>query len=333
MLRMDYHHPVMIKEVDAFIKKQIEYKKSQWATSDLVIFDGTLGHAGHLIYLLKTYLEDIKLYVATDADANMYRVAEERIKEELWADESRINLFNCSYVRLSEISNKIWKKYDVVFLDLWVNLWHFKQHERGFSIKWEGDLDMRYNANSQLWNSEFSMMWNWELRIENSELTAADVLNSYSEKQIVDMFVLNSEISMPTSTKIAAEIVRMRKDRPWETSTQLNNLTIKLWYSARVAAIVFQALRIEVNQEFQNIKKCIELCSWCMNPGGILMVLSYHSGEDRIVKEMLKDFKENGIWDNLTKHALPPSYQETIKNKPSRSARLRVFRFNKVSEE
>lgn len=315
---MDYHHPVMLKEVDAFIKKQIEYKKSQWADASLIIFDGTLGHAGHLIYLFKTYPEDIKLYVATDADANMYAVAEERIKEEWWIEDSRVSLFNCSYVRLWEISKNIWKKYDVVFLDLWVNLRHFKQHERGFSIKWEGNLDMRYNNDPES-----------DSKAENNDFTptAADVLNTYTEKQIVDMFVLNSEISMPTSTKIAAEIVRMRKDKPWETSTQLNNLTIKLWYSARVAAIVFQALRIEVNQEFQNIKKCIELCSECMNPGGILMVLSYHSSEDRIVKEMLKDLKEKGIWDNLTKHALPPSYQETIKNKPSRSARLRVFRF------
>ena len=142
------------------------------------------------------------------------------------------------------------------------------------------------------------------------------------------MFVLNSEISLPTSQKIAAEIVRMRKNRPFETSTELNNLTKKLEYSARVAAIVFQAIRIEVNQEFQNIKYLMEHCYKYMNPGGILVVLSYHSGEDRIVKEMMKKLKEEGRGEIVTKHAIPPTYQETQRNKPSRSARMRVFKFS-----
>jgi len=119
-------------------------------------------------------------------------------------------------------------------------------------------------------------------------MTAADILNTYSEKQLIDMFVLNSEISVATSTKIAEEIVRMRKNKLWKTSTELNKLTMKLNYSARVAAIVFQALRIEVNKEFQNIKSCIQTCEQVMKPGGILMVLSYHSAEDRIIKEMMK---------------------------------------------
>lgn len=129
---------------------------------------------------------------------------------------------------------------------------------------------------------------------ENQELglTAADILNTYTEKQLIDMFVLNSEISLPTSTKLAEEIVRMRKNKPRKTSTELNKLTMKLNYSARVAAIVFQALRIEVNQEFQNIKSAIEKSLECLNPGGIVMILSYHSAEDRIVKDLFKGYKD-----------------------------------------
>jgi 16S rRNA (cytosine1402-N4)-methyltransferase len=169
-------------------------------------------------------------------------------------------------------------------------------------------------------------------KIENSsdeypDITAADVLNTYTEKQLIDMFVLNSEISVPTSTKIAEEVVRMRKNKLRQTSTELNKLTMKLNYSARVAAIVFQALRIEVNQEFQNIKLCIDECQKCVKDGGILMILSYHSGEDRIVKEVMKRMKEEGIGEIVTKNAIPPSYHEVVKNKPSRSARLRVFRY------
>lgn len=132
---------------------------------------------------------------------------------------------------------------------------------------------------------------------------------------------------MGTSNKIAAEIVRMRKNRLFETSTQLNNLTKKLEYSARVAAIVFQAIRIEVNQEFQNIKYIMDHCHESMNPDGILVILSYHSGEDRIVKEVMKKLKEEGRGNILTKHAIPPTYKETQYNKPSRSAKMRVFQF------
>lgn len=339
---MDYHYPVMLKEVEKYVSLQIE--RNWWWIS---MFDGTLGHAGHLIDLLTMFPDGISQYIATDADKRMFDVAMERIINEVaqWKltnvlknnieDKGwfiriwdKIQLYNSSYIRLWEIAKDLWTGYDIVFLDLGVNLRHFKQHERGFSIKWEGELDMRYNANDKDNHSNTEdVMVDWGAKIGELWLTAADVLNTYTEKQLIDMFVLNSEISVPTSTKIAEEVVRMRKNKPWQTSTELNKLTMKLNYSARVAAIVFQALRIEVNQEFQNIKLCIDTCQNCMKDGGILMILSYHSGEDRIVKEVMKRMKEEGIGDIVTKNAIPPSYHEVVKNKPSRSARLRVFRY------
>lgn len=320
---MDFHYPVMVKEVGEIIIKSLHLKIQNW--EKIAIFDGTLGHGWHVIYLHNLIWGHIWLYIATDADKHMYDVAKARIDVELTQERVKnIRLYNCSYTELEATSKELNTKYDVVFLDLGVNLWHFKQHERGFSIKGEGLLDMRYNTNSQLPIANSQLIWD----IKNWELTGADIINTYSEQQLIDMFVLNSEISLPTSQKIAAEIVRMRKNRLFETSTQLNNLTKKLEYSARVAAIVFQAIRIEVNQEFQNIKYIIESCERCMNPGGILVILSYHSGEDRIVKEMMKKLKEDAKWDIVTKHAVPPTYQETQRNKPSRSARMRVFKFN-----
>lgn len=345
---MDYHYPVMLKEVEKYVALQIE-RNGWWLT----IFDGTLGHAGHLIDLMTMFSDSISQYIATDADKRMYEVAKERIMNEVlqsklttelnnnievsdWCSKiwDKIMLYNCSYVRLWHIAKELWITYDVVFLDLGVNLRHFKQHERGFSIKWEGDLDMRYNQNGEKIEKNWEKLRKFENGSENyPDVTAADILNTYSEKQLIDMFVLNSEISLPTSTKIAEEVVRMRKNKPWQTSTELNKLTMKLQYSARVAAIVFQALRIEVNQEFQNIKLCIDSCKNHMKDGGILMILSYHSGEDRIVKELMKKMKEDGIGEIVTKNAIPPSYQETIKNKPSRSARLRVFRYTWKQEQ
>lgn len=99
-----------------------------------------------------------------------------------------------------------------------------------------------------------------------SLMTAKEILATYSYEQLVEMFTLNSEISLPTSSSIAQEIVRIRDARPWITTTQLNNLTKKLNYSARVAAIVFQALRIEVNKEFDSLTRAIVTTSVCVNP-------------------------------------------------------------------
>lgn len=317
---MEYHYPVMLKEVEEFVWKQIEAKKLETHNTDAVItmFDWTLWHAGHLIALMKKFDGLLGEYIATDEDEKMYGIAKARIEEQLSEEQQkRIRLYRRTYSDFDTIAQELWRKYDIVFLDLGVNLWHFKEPERGFSIKAEGLLDMRYNQEAK----------NAKEAEKVVALTAADVVNTYSEEQLIDVFVWNSEISLGTSKKLAAEIVRMRKNKLFETSGELNNLTKKLWYSARVAAITFQAIRIEVNHEFQNIKEVMEKSWSCMNPGGILMILSYHSGEDRIVKEYMKRLKDENKWDILTKHAIPPKYSEVSKNRPSRSAKLRVFQF------
>lgn len=308
---MKFHHPVMTKEVSFFIQKLLETQKSP-----LTIFDWTLGHGGHVLNLFETLGKDIWTYVATDLDSSMFTTAQERLSTTLASEyQSHLKLYNTSYINFENISKELGKKYDVFFLDLGVNLWHFIQHERGFSIKWDGILDMRYNQSSE------------SISKKGKIVTAADVLNNYTELQLIDMFVLNSEISLGTSKKIAHEIVNVRVKNPFETTTQLNDLTKKLNYSARVAAIVFQAVRIEINQEFQNIKQVMENCYKSMNSGGILIILSYHSGEDRIVKEYMKNMLALGQWTILTKHALSPTYKEVQGNKPSRSAKMRVFKF------
>ena len=308
---MKFHHPVMIKEVSFYVQQLLETQ-----SRPLTIFDWTLGHGGHVLNLFETLGRDIDTYVATDVDSSMFATAKERLSTTLDSDYlSHLKLYNTSYINLDKISQELEKKYDVVFLDLGVNLRHFMQHERGFSIKGDGILDMRYNQNSK------------SISKKDRIITASDVLNNYNELQLIDMFVVNSEISMWTSKKIAHEIVSVRSRTPFESSAQLNDLTKKLNYSARVAAIVFQALRIEINQEFQNIKKLRENCYKGMNSGGILIILSYHSWEDRIVKEYMKKMITLDQWSILTKHALSPTYKEVSGNKPSRSAKMRVFKF------
>lgn len=298
----------MLKEVLWYIDKQI----SSLGSRKMNVFDGTLGHGGHLLAIMRQYGWSIWSYVATDTDQRMLDVAQQRLSvlsQDEWVDCSGVSLIHDVYTHLWEIATQKSINYDLVFLDLWVNLWHFKQHERGFSIKWEGELDMRYDTDN------------------GSLMTAKEILATYSYDQLVEMFTLNSEISLPTSSSIAQEIVRMRDARPWVTTTQLNNLTKKLNYSARVAAIVFQALRIEVNKEFDSLTRAIVTTSMCVNPWAVLIILTYHSIEDRIVKNAFKELEENNKWVIITKHALSPSYKEVQSNKPSRSARLRAFRF------
>lgn len=306
-LMLYYHHPVMIKEVLWYIDKQIVLSWNR----PIHIFDGTLGHAGHLIAIMQHYSKYIGSYTAVDTDNIMLSTARERLQSlsnEWLCDLAPCSLIHDTYANIVSIADHNKRKYDIVFLDLGVNLWHFKQHERWFSIKWEWLLDMRYNTQ------------------DDSLMNAQSIINSYDREQLIRMFTLNSEISDMTSSSIADEIIRQRASSPFITTTQLNNLTKKLNYSARVAAIVFQALRIEVNKEFESLSHALVSAVECMAPSSSLLVLSYHSIEDRIVKYAFKDLEVAWKWSIITKHAIPPSYQEVQSNKPSRSARLRVFR-------
>lgn len=169
-------------------------------------------------------------------------------------------------------------------------------------------MDMRYDATSHA-------------------KTAAELVNTYSEQELIDIFVQNSEITFDTSKKVAQAIISFRKNKPFSMTEELNMLIKKIGYSARVAAIVFQAIRIEINKEFSNIRYVLDTAHKSMNPGGILIILSYHSGEDRIVKDVMKKMQDEQRGTILTKHTQKPSFHEISKNKPSRSAQLRVFKY------
>ena len=122
-------------------------------------------------------------------------------------------------------------------------------------------------------------------------MSAQSIVNTYDRDQLIRMFTINSEISMATSSCIADEIIRQRTHTPFVTTSQLNDLTKKLNYSARVAAIVFQALRIEVNREFDSLSHTLASAVDCMSPSSSIIVLSYHSIEDRIVKYAFKELE------------------------------------------
>lgn len=206
---------------------------------------------------------------------------------------------------------------DGLLADLGVSSHHFDDSERGFSFRFEGKLDMRMN--------------------QRAGKTAADVVNTYDEKQLADVLYLYGELKQ--SRKIAAAIVKARQAKQIETIGDFLELVKPFFRSEREKkdlAKVFQALRIEVNHEMDALREMLKAATDMLRPGGRLVVITYHSLEDRIVKNLMKtgnveghedkDFfgKVNTPFRLVNRQVIVPSDEEMARNPRSRSAKLRI---------
>lgn len=211
---------------------------------------------------------------------------------------------------------------DGILADLGVSSHHFDDSERGFSFRFQGKLDMRMN--------------------QRADRTAADVINSYTEEQLADVFYIYGELKQ--SRRLAAAIVKARQQKPVETIEEFLRLMQPLLGGRRGAADidkkdmakVFQALRIEVNQEMEALKAMLTQAAQLLRPGGRLSVITYHSLEDRMVKNLMKtgnvegrmeqDFfgRVNSPFRLVNNKVIVPSAEEQTKNPRSRSAKLRI---------
>ena len=206
---------------------------------------------------------------------------------------------------------------DGILADLGVSSHHFDAQERGFSFRFDAPLDMRMNQKAQR--------------------TAADILNKYSEAQLADLFYLYGELK--NARKIAAAVVKNRNNQRIETTGDLMNI-IKVFFERdrekKELAKVFQALRIEVNQEMQALKEMLTASAVLLKAGGRLSVLTYHSLEDRMVKNLIKtgnveghvekDFfgNTNAPLKMVNNKVIIASEEEQTRNPRSRSAKLRI---------
>ena len=206
---------------------------------------------------------------------------------------------------------------DGILADLGVSSHHFDAQERGFSFRFDAPLDMRMNQKAQR--------------------TAADILNEYSEAQLADLFYLYGELK--NARKIAAAVVKNRNSQRIETTGDLMNI-IKVFFERdrekKELAKVFQALRIEVNQEMQALKEMLTASAVLLKAGGRLSVLTYHSLEDRMVKNLIKtgnveghvekDFfgNTNAPLKMVNNKVIIASEEEQTRNPRSRSAKLRI---------
>jgi 16S rRNA (cytosine1402-N4)-methyltransferase len=206
---------------------------------------------------------------------------------------------------------------DGILADLGVSFHHFDDKDRGFSFRWEGALDMRMNR--------------------KAKRNAAWILANYTEQQLADIFYLYGELK--SARRMAAVIVKSRQQRPIETVERLLEVVkplINPKQEKKELAQLFQALRIEVNGEIEVLKSFLEQALTVLKPGGRLAVITYHSLEDRLVKNFMKTGNLNGEVEKdfygrnlspfklITGKPIVPGDEEIERNPRSRSAKLRV---------
>ncbi|TXJ50283.1 16S rRNA (cytosine(1402)-N(4))-methyltransferase RsmH [Brachyspira aalborgi] len=286
------HKPVMIKEVLSFIPEN----------SNIVV-DATLGEGGHTKAML-----DLNLEVHSfERDKNILEIAKKRL-----ADYKKFYYYNNTYDKMIDsLPKNIIGNVDFILYDLGVSMFHFKKAERGFSFNENNKLDMRLGIN---------------------KIKAYEVINKYEKKDLERIFKEYGEIK--NYSKLAEIIIKERNKKNIETAKELENIIFhnsdksKKYGKINPATLIFQAIRIEVNDELNILKKSIENIKNILKKYGVVVIISYHSLEDRIVKRFFKDNEKtknkDGIFKLLNSKVLKPTNEEIKLNIASRSAKLRA---------
>lgn len=287
-----------------------------------VYVDATLGGAGHSSKILERLNEKGKLY-CFDKDIAAIKVADERLSK----ISSNYQIVHSDFSNLKQRLNDLGvEKVDGILFDIGVSSYQFDTPERGFSYKYEAKLDMRMD--------------------QSQKLSAYEVVNNYSKEELIKIFFQYGEEKF--AKQIAAKICEQRKIHPIETTFQLVEV-IKSALPKKVlnqkghpAKQVFQAIRIEVNDELFALTSAIEQALSMLSKGGRCAVITFHSLEDRIVKNLFKkysvvegnrinDFRkakdiEEANFIEVNKKVIVPSEEEIINNPRSKSAKLRILK-------
>ena len=285
----------------------------------LIYVDCTLGGGGHSELILQRIQPDGRL-VAFDIDQDAIDAASDRLK----AYKNNLTIVKTSYTNIKQTlaSLNVPKITGGVLFDLGASYHQFNKAERGFSFSKEAPLDMRFN--------------------QEASLSAYDVVNGYSESELVRIFSEYGEERF--SKRIAKKIVEERKVKKIETTIELADLIVNctphIKSSIHPATRVFQAIRIEVNQELTNVKNTLNDVLDLLDVGAIISVISFHSLEDRLVKNLFKYHSQKCHCEPnqmickcpppklelVNKKPIVASDEEIKVNPPSRSAKLRIAR-------
>lgn len=285
---------------------------------DGIYVDATLGYAGHSACILKKIKKGYLF--AFDSDETAIKSSQKKLE----SIASNFKIFHSNFVNMKEcLENSGVEKVDGILFDLGVSSPQIDDGARGFSFMKDGILDMRMDT--------------------TQKLNAEHVINEYKEEKLLELFYSYGE--EPRSKIIVKEILKVRKEKRIKTTNELVSLIekavgAKYFYEKHPERQIFQAIRIEVNQELQVLEKVLPDAISLLNKGGRIGVITFHSLEDRIVKKIFKKFSEA---DEILKGLpiLPEEYQPTIKiinkkpivaseeelkeNSRSKSAKLRVI--------
>ena len=304
----DYIHiPVMQNEIFSFLPPG----------ENALVVDCNTGEGGHSYGYLSKY-HDVKM-VCIDADSSILEIAKVRLGE----FKDRIYFYNgWSYDFFAEYPSEL-KRPDIIIFDLGISSYHYKKSGKGFSFEKDEFLDMRIDA--------------------SKGITASDLLARLPEKELADLFYNNA--GEKYSRRIASLIVKERQKSAITTTSALADLVSRAVPAGyrhgqiNPATKVFLALRIAVNGELSSLHELLNMAFRVLLPGGRVGVISFHSLEDKIVKNFFRNLNKNCICppeapickcngirsvNILTKKGVTPSREEIERNPPSRSARLRV---------
>lgn len=283
------HIPVLLHEVLTYL----DPKPGE------TYLDVTAGYGGHAQEVLERTLQD-EGTVLVDRDPAAVQALQEH-----FANNKAIDIIHDDFYHASHDLEGKGKTFDMVLADLGVSSPHLDNASRGFSLKEDGPLDMRMDT--------------------TQSLTAEEIVNTYAEEDL--MKILREYGEEPKARSIARNIIA---SRPIKTTSQLAQVVTRSWpgYSkVHPATRTFQALRIAVNDELGILKKTLPLLVNLLKPGGRLAIISFHSLEDRIVKQFLAEHSGRRFdteLELLTKHPITASDNELVSNPRARSAKLRV---------
>jgi 16S rRNA (cytosine1402-N4)-methyltransferase len=282
------HTPVLVEEVLEWLRIR----------PDGIYVDATLGAAGHS-EAIAARLDSGRL-ISLDQDALALQIAQERLTK----FGSKVNCVLSPFSRIAEVVHELGiPMVDGVLADLGVSSMQLDRPERGFSFREAGPLDMRMS--------------------DAEELTADEIVNRWPEKELADLLYRGADEH--DSRRIARAILRARPIRDTAHLATIVAGARKQWGRQKLhpATKTFLALRIAVNRELEALGQFLSRTPATMNSGARLVMLTYHSGEDRMVKEAFKEGERQGTLKILTKHVIRPSEEEERANPRSRSAKLR----------
>lgn len=298
------HIPVLLSEVVGAFMEQTR--------APLRFFDGTFGRGGHTKELLKKFPRS--QVVAFDRDSQAIEYAQKEFEDEL--KSGRLTLVHDDFRNLGDHNLGL---FDGALFDLGVSSPQFDQPDRGFSFSFDGPLDMRMDR--------------------NQKITAEKIINEATEKELIDIFRILGEVRKPE--RVVRAIVHDRDETPFKTTKQLASLIERVDRpkvqkrrfgrerraqprKTNPATNYFMALRIAVNEELDDLDQFLRELHLSMEPGSRVAVISFHSLEDRIVKNVFKDLhKKHG--KTVTRKIIVPSDNEVKKNIRARSAKMRIF--------